>query len=380
MLHTKSRPSLARKKSAQNRVYIPENNRENHYLLLEFELSEMVIAKFMNAGVEKENALARFYLDFKQNFFNCCKVNGIQNAMFVARDKLVRVRFGEESQVIETNEQLLVFYDPQRHSGFKSCYSADVLVSKLVLVVFATGDEIRQQAVSLHQKVSLMLTDLAEATGQQKRSFKIRDHQHITYDLFAAEKGNKKTTTHGLRFVPERYQQQSLILPSNTLHRGYVVAQLPIPMHLIEQAETNLSLDKPYKALYNSITRMLQQVAEENDVTKFAILANGRHPIVWASRTGQMIVEEELVYISFSNDDELEFMSDMDETNLIDSVSLVFQPVGHDVQHDSFAKYLSKINLVIKDMAKMMGVDTEQQHVMVRFHQNTQYRLPKTLD
>lgn len=376
VLSSKSRSSLIRKKSAQNKVYIPANNRENQYLLVEFELSELIIAQLMTAKGIDQHALASFYLEFKQNFFNSCKANGINNAMFVAKDKLVRLRFGEESQVIETSEQLIVFYDPKRHQGFKACYDKEQLVSKLVLAVFAMGEDIREQAVLLHQKATQMVAELAQAVGQSADLFKVRDHQHITYELFAAEKGDKKTTTHGLRFVPNRYQQQSLILPDDTKHNGYVVANLPIPMHLIEQAESNISVEQPYQVLYKSIIRTLTDVADEQDVNKLAVMANGLQPIVRSNQNEQIQISDELVYLAFGEDEDQEYIADWNATNLVDSVSLVFKPTTTDVQQNSFGRYLSKLNQVLRLMAKVMGINPETEDVMVRFHQNTQYQFP----
>lgn len=370
----KSRPSLMRKKSAQNKVYIPANNRENQYLLLEFELSEVIIAGLMNHCGLNVQALADFYLEFKQNFFQCCKLNGIDNAMFVAKDKLVRVRFGEESQRIETAEQLILFYDPKRHRGYKSCYQQEQLASKLVLMVFATGEDIREQAVSLHQKTTQMIADLAEAVGHKVELFKLRDHQHITYELFAADKGEKKTTTHGLRFVPDRYQQQALTLPQDHKHNGYVVANLPIPMHLIEQAEVKVAATEPYDPLYKSIVRMLTDLADEKGIEKMAVMANGRQPIVRTNQNEPIQVNEELVYLAFGEDDDQEYMADWDATNLVETLSLVFKPSSADLAHRSFGRYLSKVNSVLKDMAKLLGIEPEREDIMVRFHQNMQYQ------
>lgn len=372
--NTRSRTSLIRKKSAQNKVYIPASNRENQYLLIELDLSEQIIAQLVSSRNSNNDALAQFYLEFKQSFFNCCKVNGIGNAMFVAKDKLVRVRFGEESQVIETSEQLIVFYDPKRHRGFKACYDKEQLVSKLVLAVFATGEDIRHQAVQLHQKASQMVADLAESVGQPSQLFKVRDHQHITYELYAAEKGMKKTTTHGLRFVPDRYQQQSLILPEDNKHTGYVVASMPIPMNLIEEAENNISIELPYQALYKSIVRTITDVADEQEIYKLAVMANGRQAIVRSNQNEQIQVSEELVYLSFGEDEDQEYIADWNSTNLVDAITLVFKPTEEDIQQHSFGKYMNKVNLALKAMGKVIGLEPQRDDVMVRFHQNTQYQ------
>lgn len=371
----KPRTSLIRKKSAQNKVYIPANNRENQYLLVEFDLSEQVLTELLTAGRAQGDTLAQFYLDVKQHFFKCCKLNGINNAMFVAQDRLVRVRFGEESQLIETAEQLIVFYDPKRHQGFRSSYNKSLLVSKLVLAVFATGDDIRQQAVRLHQNTLQMVNDLAQVLGIAKHLFKIRDHQHITYELFAADKGLKSTKTHGLRFVADRYRQQALALPTELKHNGYVVARLPIPMHLIEQAENNIAAEQPYQALYKSMIRTLTDVADTHEVNKMAVMANGCQPIVRTNQDQQIQVADELVYLSFGDDEEQEYIADWDSVNLVDAMMLIFKPCQQDIEHHAFGKYLNKINQVLKVMANVLGLEPEVDDVMVRFHQNLQYRL-----
>lgn len=374
--NTRAKTSLISKKNAQNKVYIPESHRENHYLFIEFELSEQVIAELVSPAGRENNRLALFYLEFKQNFFNCCKVNGISNAMFVAKDKLVRVRYGEESQIIETGEQLLVFYDPKRHQGFKACYDKALPVSKLVLTVFSTGEDIRERAALLHQKAAQMVVELAEAVGQSENLFKIRDHQHITYELYSAEKGIKKTTTHGLRIVPARYQQQSLILPDDTKHTGYAVAIMPIPMCLIDEAENNMSVEQPYQVLYKSIVRTLTDVAAEEEINKLAVMANGKQPIVRTNQNEAIQVVEELVYLSFGDDEDQEYIADWNSTNLVDSIALVFKPTQADIQNRAYGRYMNKVNQTLRLMGKVLGVEAEREDVMIRFHQNTQYQFP----
>ena len=74
-------------------------------------------------------------MQLKQSFISISKRNGIKSGIFVANDKLVRLRYGEESQVIETQEQLIVFYDPNNHKGFQSYYDRTKTAKKVSLLV-----------------------------------------------------------------------------------------------------------------------------------------------------------------------------------------------------------------------------------------------------
>lgn len=381
-----SRATQMRKRSIQNKVYLPADNRENQYLRIELALSNDGMCNDIPTQLPDENELAKYYMDFKQAFFASCKLNGIKNAMFIANDKLVRVRFGDESQIIETNEQLIYFYDPKRHKGYKTFYDKSKLANKIVLMVLATGDDIRFNAATLHTKTCQMITDLAEQTGYNQQQFKIRDHQHITYDLFAAEKQDKQTTTHEFRSVPNRYKQQSLLLPNETKHNGYVIAKLPIPMHLIEASEYNALPNQPYKPLYNSIYKMVQHVVKQQNIKKFALVANGKQPVIGFNTNKQIEAvdgeqsnsEGELVYLSFSEEDSLQqFICSWNDTYLVDSIYLVFLPEKEDVAGGFFGKFVNSIQSVLRQIAKTLAVEPEAEHLMIRFHQNTEYQFPK---
>ena len=72
-------------------------------------------------------------------------------------------------------------------------FAADeVKCKKIRLLFLATGEDIRANAASFHHNVQRVINSLQEKLLSGQPPLKIRDHQHLTYDLFAKAKVTKK--------------------------------------------------------------------------------------------------------------------------------------------------------------------------------------------
>ncbi len=365
------------KKSNVNKVYVPATNRENHYLLIELPVSAALIELVSQSSSVSEEGLAEFYMRVNQSFILISKRNGIKSGLFVANDKLVRLRYGEESQVIETKEQLIVFYDPQSHTGFQTYYDLNKRAKKICMVVLASGDDIRQTAYKLHQSALQMAVELAEVLGFSSHLLKIKDHQHITYDLFSAEKGIKKSHTHEFRKVTKRYQQQGLLIPRLNSQINYVVAELPITEALAEVTNKLALHLSPYSELYIHISNVVAEVTQSLEVKNAVMIANGRHPIVICAKHGFVHNEGELVYLGFNPNESQNCIAKWNSATLTNKFTLVFAASDLDINQDSYGRFVNRIHSVLRKVMVKLNIDVEIHQLIVRFHQHIAYQLPK---
>jgi hypothetical protein len=363
-------------KKFNNKVYVPATNRENHYLIVELPITTELLQLVSGEAQINEFLLSDFYMQVKQAFISISKRNGISSGLFVANDKLVRLRYGEESQVIETLEQLIVFYDPTSHKGFQSYYDRTIKAKKISLVVLTNNEEIRHSAFELHQNTVEMASELADTLGFSPSLFKIKDHQHVTYDLFSPEKGDKKTSTHEFRQVKHRYQQQSVLIPQLNNQMGYVVAELPIAETLIETMDQKATHTAPYNELYTSISKVVAEVTSEMELKNAVMIANGRHPIVTSSKQGFVYNEGELIYLGFNGVEDQNCIAKWNSTILTNKFTLVFVANDADINNKGYGRFVNQIHIALKQIAARLNIAPEMNQLVVRFHQNIAYKLP----
>lgn len=376
----KSNPTALSNRSKKNnlsKVYVPATNRENHYLIVELAITTELLHLISGESEVNELLLSDFYMQLKQSFISISKRNGISSGLFVANDKLVRLRYGEESQVIETTEQLIVFYDPNSHKGFQSYYDRNLKAKKVSFVVLANGNDIRHSAYELHQKCVEMSVELADAMGFPQHLIKIKDHQHITYDLFSAEKEDKKTSTHEFRQVKHRYLQQSVLIPKLNNQMGYVLAELPISETLVERMNENATHTAPYNELYTQISNLVAEVTAQLDIKNAVMIANGRHPIILSSKQGFVHNEGELIYLGFNEQDRQNCIAKWNSTMLTNKFTLVFVANNDDIHNKAYGRFVNHIHTALKQISARLDIDPESKQLMVRFHQNIAYQLPK---
>ena len=201
--------SIVRKRSAAHKAYIPSNARDNQYILAEFAITDELV-KLIAPDTSKNSAQPyyHFYQSLSQLLFTLSNDYDIKSSLFIANDKLVRVRYSQEMHQWQTSQQILFYYDPQSHELQNSFFDASIRAKKITLLFLASGDDIRINAALFHQKVTGLLANFIEQIKLPTKAIRLRDHQHLTYDLFAKNKGCLGTQAHKLRPIYDRYKSQ----------------------------------------------------------------------------------------------------------------------------------------------------------------------------
>ncbi|WP_185962613.1 DUF3083 family protein [Thalassomonas sp. M1454] len=376
MLKTNSRINLIRKRSAAHKVYVPSNARENQYLLVEFKPS-LALVELLTKGNSSDVYFADFYRHLSHLFFDLCERFDLANVSFIAKNKLVRVMFCEEQNVLETKQQLLFMYNPKIHTGLRTFFNPDLLADKIELLFLATGDDIRAQAPNFHLRVSNLMNALAKQLKLDVGSFKIRDHQHLTYDIFANNKGNKNTITHGFRPINTRYQQQALLMPESKNDMTFAVASLPINKLLLQSCEIDESADDPYNPLYTYVSDLFVKIAKNYNLNQLALVANGKVPIIRQDNENYVLPQGEIVNLGFKTEGSGGlYVSQWDSKNLVDTIKLVFIATANNANRRGYGRFVNHLTQVLKELCRELGYSKEKDTITLRFHQHLMYYLP----
>ena len=390
--------SIIRKRSAAHKSYLPKNARDNQYILAEFTISDDLIKRFSpKASAEKtsyynKNSSSENYCEFYQNLakvlFDLSETFEVENCLFIANDKLTRVRFNQEMHQWQTNQQILFYYNPESHQLKKSFFDANKLVKKISLLFLTTGIDIRENASKFHAKISRLVIAFANKTAIDLSDIRLRDHQHITYDLFTKNKldinklNKKKPTTdensikkaHKLRPIIDRYASQQVTLPEFHSAMTYAIINLPISNKLLNIVDVDPNSADPYNPLYTYLTDTFTQSAKRYNLNNGALIANGLVPIVRYSIheiTSRMGEFQMLGYNPEQNP--CGIISKWDASELVDNVQLVFVATDKNQTEHGFGSFLNQIEQAIKLMATELEMDPLKEEVIVRFHQHVAY-------
>ena len=246
---------IIRKRSADHKSNIPSNARDNQYVLAEFTITDELIKHFSSKkNIENPVSYYDFYNNLAQRFFEYCEDFEVENCQFIANDKLVRVRFNLEMHQWQTNQQILFYYNPESHHLKKSFFDGSKRAKKVCLLFLVTGNEIRVNAANFHSKVSQIVEKFCDKIKLDKSDMRLRDHQHLTYDLFAKNKGCTITQAHKLREINKRYASQKVTVPTYHSAMNYAVVTLNISNELLQQIEIDSHSKDPYNPLYIPVT------------------------------------------------------------------------------------------------------------------------------
>lgn len=377
MLNVNSRVNLIRKRSAAHKVYVPANVRENQYLLVEFKPNQALVESICaEKGLEPN--VADFYRILSHRFFNLCETYKFSNVSFIAKNKLVRVMYATEQQVIETKQQLLFMYDPKQHTGLRTFLDTDMLSHKIEFLFLATGDEVRFNAPKFHQRVSHLMTTFSKLLTTSVGSFKVRDHQHLTYDIFSKQKGVNKTIVHGFRPISQRYQDQAMLLPRANLPMTFAVATLPINHSLLTQCDIDETAEDPYNPVYTYVSDLFVKIAKTYNLNHLAVIANGKVPIIRQDNEDYVVPQGELVHLGFKpRGSGGSFVCQWDSQNLVDSIKLVFVASNMDQNKRGYGKFVNHLTQVLAELSSLLGYKKDVDPIMLRFHQHLVYNLAK---
>ncbi|MDX2368717.1 MAG: DUF3083 family protein [Colwellia sp.] len=380
--------SIIRKRSAAHKSYLPNSARDNQYILAEFTITDDIIQRFsLDTTSTTANNAPKNYCDFYQRLakilFDLSELFEVENSLFIANDKLTRVRFNQEMHQWQTNQQILFYYNPESHQLNKSFFDANKRAKKISLLFLSTGKEIRKNAARFHAKISQLVIAFANKTAIDVSDIRLRDHQHITYDLFTPNKLDKSkstngddsaTQTHKLRPIIQRYADQQVVLPEFHSAMTYAIINLPISNRLLNMVDVDPNSTDPYNPLYTYLTDTFTQSAKRYNLNNGALIANGLVPVVRysiheiTSRLGEL---QMLGYNPEQNP--CGIVSKWDASELVDNVQLVFVATDKNQTEHGFGRFLNQIEQAMKLMATELEMQPHKEEVIVRFHQHVAY-------
>lgn len=352
--------------SNQHRVYIASNARANHYLLVEFKPSDEFYLQF-NDYINCYNRIAR-------ELFSFCDEYELHNVQILANDKLPVVRYHDEPYCLQTPKQMLFFYNPKYHESHTLYADSNNRCDKIRFLFLATGDDLRSNAAHFHSRVQKAISSLQEHLLSGEAQLKIRDHQHLTYDLFAKAKGNKESYGYKLRSIYPRYQSRHCQLPEQYNDMTYVTFSIPVTREIKTQFQAMLN-DKHYDKFYCYLFDAFQRACINRDITRGAMIADGSRPIVRNSMIDKVASNSELHKLTFNCDNQavqMEYAWQGDK--LVDMVHFVIA-AGKIDEHDmGFGKFMNNVHSAINEVTDELAFNPTRQELLVRFFQHINYQ------
>lgn len=349
--------------SSQHKVYLPANAKSNQYILAEIKATPELYQHYANDQ--------QCYQQLSQQLFSLAEKNGLHNVHLIANDKLPVVRFHTEAFVFQTAEQILFFYNPSYHEAQNLFSQPEHRARKIRLLFLATNDDIRASAAALHQKVQQVLTELQPLLPVQGLKIKIRDHQHISYDLLAKAKGNKESYGYKLRAIAARYKTRQVELPEHSA-LSYAHITLPLSRDLKQLCGIADTLD--YSPMYQQLESQLKTAATGKQLNRVAFIANGLTPLVRNSKFDQPETTDELQLIGFDPANQAsQFISDWQGDNLVEAVHILVVAGHEDVTEIGFGRFMNQVEAALRSFSTSMGLKGDKQDLIVRFHQHISY-------
>jgi len=363
--------SILRKHRTSEKVYVPSNARDNHYVIAEMPLTDELIDL---VGEVVDLTIAQPYQKFYQTLakmaFDVVEDANIEHANFVANNRLVRVRNSDEQQVLHTDKQSFFFYSPKHNSTFKGYFDGAIRSNKVKFLFLATGENLRENAAEFHQKVLKAVSILSQKIGLRAGTLKVRDHQHITYDIFAREKGNKESVSHTFREISTRYQHQNVVADDNSTAVTYAVVSMPMTRRLLKGTEIDYQSDKPFEQLYTKISQAFILANTKHQLTHAAMIANGLAPIVRFDENASTIINGDIISLGYNpHHESRDISSQWQGGKLVDTVRLVFFATDFDEIHKTYGKFVNQVTQAVATIADELNWKKDHDYMLMRFNQ-----------
>lgn len=363
--------SIVRKHRASNKVYVPKSSRDNHYLIAEMPLTdrliELVVGKI---DFSVKEPYQKFYQKLGKLALDVVEECEIPHANFVANSRLVRVRNSDEQQVLHTDKQSYFFYSPLHNSTFKGYFDGTVRSNKIKFLFLATGEDIRENAALFHQKVYKAVNIISQRIGLEANDLKLRDHQHLTFDVFAKAKGNKDVITHTFREISARYLQQDYAITDDFSAVTYAIVSMPMARRLLKNTEIDYDSDEPFELLYQKISKAFEKSVEKHQLSHASMIANGMTPIVRYNKGGGTDINGDIISLGYNpHNKEGEVNSIWQGDKLVDTVSLVFCATDFDEAQNTYGKFANQVIQAIHTMAEELNWKKERDYMLMRFNQ-----------
>ena len=364
--------AISRTRSAQHKVYIPASARENQYLMVKFVLTDQIIEKYSNLiDMNSSEPYTKFYQNLAKIFFKINSNLGLDTSLFIANDKFARVRYSPEKIITQTDQQLLFLYNPQFHTTQNSFFDGDKKSRKITLLYLANGDEIRNQAANFHGKVKEAAFKFREEIGIKLSDIRVCDHQHLTYDLFAKDKGVDGTHVHKFRSMTNRYLPDEIKIPKDTDSLTHIMVDLPINRRIRSLVKINEDEPGCYNELYSLIADAFINSAKKQNLLNGAVVANGLVPIVRAAEHENVIASGEMLMLGYNpKHSSGGYTCKWDSNKLVDTVKLIFVASDQDVTSHGYGKFVNQVILALNTFAKTLELDNKKEQMLVRLHQH----------
>ncbi|NQY49265.1 MAG: DUF3083 family protein [Colwellia sp.] len=364
--------SILKKHRYGERVYLPSDARDNQYILAEIPLTDNLI-NLVCGGIDETSVkpYQKFYQSLSHKIFEIVEEHGLSHVNFVANNRLVRVRYSGEQQVLHTEQQSFFFYCPEHNSTFKGYFDGAIRARKIKILFLATGQELRVNSGKFHSKVYQAIKDISKSIGLADNEIKLRDHQHLTFDVFAKDKGATNTISHTFREIADRYESQGQSISNDHTSVTYVVASIPMARRLLKGAEIDYLSDEPFTKLYKKIENAFNKSCQANKIDQAALLANGVSPFVRYDENEVANVSGELIYIGVNpNNAETRFCVHWEADTLVDTLRFVFFADKSDETHHNYGKFVNQAIAAVRAFSDEVDWKKESDDIIVRVHQH----------
>jgi len=363
--------SKTRKHRAAAKVYVPVDARDNQYIIAEMPLTDKLIKLVVgDIDLDTQKPYLSFYQKLAKLAFDVTEECDIEHANFVANNRLVRVRNSDEQQVLHTAQQSFFFYNPTQNSTFKGYYDGAVRSNKVKFLFLATGDNLRADSGAFHKKVYGAVEIIAQRIGLDAGELKVRDHQHLTYDIFAKEKGNKATITHSFREMSARYLQQGVELDEQHTSVTYAIVNIPMTRRLLKGTDIDYDSSAPFEALYQKIDNAFEAAAKENNLHHIAMVANGMSPIVRYEKDQKTVVNGDIISLGFNPENEDgNIVTHWEGERLEDTIRLIFFAKEDDETHNTYGKFVNQVTQSIGLFADELNWKKDKDYMLMRLNQ-----------
>ncbi len=369
--------SIVRKRNAAAKAYIPASSRDNQYILAEFALTDQLLAE-LPIQIAKDGSSNYYdcYQTLAKILFTLSNESEIKNSILVANNKLVRVRYSQEMHQWQTKQQIIFYYDPNQHVLQNSFFDANIRTKKITLVFLASGIDIRLGAAAFHQRVKALLKKFAQQIKLPLKEIRMRDHQHLTYDIFAKNKGCNTSTAHKFRPIGQRYASENVALPENTASITYAIIDLTLDHRISQLVDIDPTAKDPYNPIYTYLTDTFSLVAKRFNLNNGALIANGLVPIVRHSSHDLVSKVGELQMLGYNpNQSPCGIVSRWQAAELVDNVQFVFVAHYENGEEQNYAKFVNQIEQAMRLLATELELPTEKDELTLRFHQHVAFNL-----
>lgn len=368
---------LSRTKNLQHKAYIPSSARENQYLMAKFPLSDELLTQYQSLiDIESDTPYEKLYQALADKFFAINDKLALESCQFIANDKFARVRFSPEKLTAQTKQQVLFLYNPKYHTSRNSFFNGANKAKKISLLFLASGEDIRGQSAKFHQLVTKALTEFAKQTAISLEQIRVSDHQHLTYDLFAKNKGVEGSQSHKFRPIVERYLADKQALPTSPNALTYAVVDFPINQRIRAMADIDDNPQERYNPLYNLIADAFISSAKKFNLNNGAVIANGLVPIVRSAKDENVVTAGELLMLGYNPEHtSCGYTCKWNSAKLVDTVQLIFVASEQDKTSHGYGKFVNEIEQALRSFAQRLAVSSDTEEMIVRLHQHIGFYL-----